>query len=173
MPVAEIASLHPYAADVLAQYGLACASCALGGYESLEEGWTIHGLSEAEQNNLIADLNFLLSGKPLPVRNERLVLTTAAAGALRNVVEESGKATCMLRVMQDGHGGYCLEFTETKTSNDVIASHTDFPDVSLIADPKLLKSVGGATVDFREGRFKLDIGKQPKKKEERKKRMRG
>ena len=167
MPVAEIVGLHPFAADVLAQYGLACANCALGGYESLEEGWNIHGLPEADRENLIADLNFLLSGKPLPMRSERLVLTTTAAGALRNVVKESGKATCMLRVMNDGHGGYCLEFSEARTTNDVLATHPDFPDVSLIADPKLLRSMGGATVDFREGRFKLDIGKQPKKNRSR------
>lgn len=163
MPVAEIVSLHPFAADVLAQYGLACANCALGGYESLEEGCTIHELTEAERGNLIADLNFLLSGKAPPMRNEKLILTAAAAGALRNVVKESGKVTCMLRVMGDGHGGYCLEFTEAKTTDDIIALHPDFPDVSLIADPKLLKGMGGATVDVREGRFKLDIGKQPKK----------
>jgi Fe-S cluster assembly iron-binding protein IscA len=161
MPVTEIISLHPYAADVLAQYGLSCANCALGGYESLEEGWNIHGLPEADQNNLIADLNSLLSGEPLPIKNEKLMFTAAAAGALHGVGKEAKKTTCMLRVMHDDHGGYCLEFSETRTTDDVLATHPDFPDVSLIADPKLLKSMGGATVDFREGRFKLDIGKNP------------
>lgn len=163
MPMMEIISLHPFAADVLAGYGLACANCALGGFESLEEGWSIHGLPEEELKNLLQDLNDLLSGKAptmQPAIHDRLTLTGSAAMALQNVAKESRKPICMLRVMADGHGGYCLEFTEEKKPTDVQASHPSVPSVSLVADPKLLKGIGGATVDYREGRFKLDIGKE-------------
>ena len=48
MTVRDIITLFPVAADVMASYGIHCFSCSLGGVESLEEGCTLHGMTEEQ-----------------------------------------------------------------------------------------------------------------------------
>ncbi len=50
----------PEAAEVLAQRGFHCLGCVLASFETLEEGARAHGLSEAEIDQLVAEINQLL-----------------------------------------------------------------------------------------------------------------
>ena len=57
MTVAEVIELYPEAADVLADWGLGCAMCAIGQVETLAEGAFSHGFSAEQVENLLAELN--------------------------------------------------------------------------------------------------------------------
>ncbi len=157
MNVLEIIALHPEAADILAAYGLHCYQCAFNTLDSLESGAKAHGLTDTDIENIVQDLTELLQTSP--VLPQELTLTESAAKALRDIAKNEGKSTCLLRVGSDDAGGFCMEFAEHTTKDDREFTNASTPDVSLIATPQALQRIGGSTVDFREGRFKLDVPK--------------
>ncbi len=155
MNVMEITALHPGAAGVLAAYGLHCTNCAFNTMDSLDVGARAHGLESDDIQNILTDLRELL--ETAPARMPVLTLTESAAAALKNLAAQEGKPGCLLRVMSDQTGGYCMEFAETMESDDHHFAHPAVNGVALISSPETLMRIGGATVDFRDNRFKLDL----------------
>ena len=69
---------------------------------------------------------------------------------------KEGKKPALL-VTADGRGGFCMEFQDDVPRDTRSFHHPDEPDVRVLAADLTLKRIGGATIDFREGRFKLDL----------------
>lgn len=155
MRVSEILALLPEAGPTVARYGLSCFSCEARDHETLEEGCRTHGFSEEDIDDLVSDLNELLVSRP--PRPETLSVSKEAALRLREVLEAEGKAGWVLLVGVDEAGKFCLEFAEKTDGGHRIFRHDDVSGVRLAADASTLARIGGATVDFREGRFKLDL----------------
>ncbi len=155
MRVSDITTLIPDADKVLAEYGIHCAGCSVGGMETLEEGCRLHGFGTEEMDELIDDLNALL--KELPERPCTLTMTLPAARALKEVMNKEKKMNHHLIVTVDGNGGFCMEFQEDRPQDARTFAHDDEPDIRVHATELTLKRIGGATIDFREGRFKLDL----------------
>lgn len=159
MNVMEIIALHPGAADILGAYGLHCFQCAFNTLDSLEAGAKSHGLTDTDVENMVTDIEELLRSSPIPP--QQLTLTESGAHALLEIAKAEGKTNCLLRVGSDDAGGFCMEFAEMKFADDREFSHPAVKNVALIASPQALHRIGGAIVDFRDGRFKLDLPKTP------------
>lgn len=163
MRVLDIVTLVPQAADVMAQWGLHCSGCAMGGQESLAEGCLAHGLSEEDMTLLLEDIEE--SRRTMPARPAEIRVTAAAARALRVIAEEEGKLlkgsrwskTGGLAVVLDGAGGFCMEFRDAPGEGDRIFLNAEVPAMRFFASMLTLGRIGGATVDMRDGRFKLDL----------------
>lgn len=155
MRVGEIVALLPEAESLLARYGLHCSGCAMGGMETLEDGCKIHGFSQEDTEDLLTDLHTLLQSQShLP---HKLTITEDAAHALGKILEENGKFGYYLCVGFDDGGKFFLEFSRKLPPNTVVFFHRSVPSVRVFALPPTLRRIGGATVDYREGRFKLDF----------------
>lgn len=171
MPIMEIVTLLPEAKSVLAEYGLHCFSCAGSEFENLDDGCRSHGFSDEEIDELVDDLNRMLDD--LPARPQMLVLTADAARAIKNVAQEEGQEDVGLEVIADASGGFCMEFcNDTRTESQAVAEgrptektfmNPGVPGVRLFASSLTLKRIGGATIDFRDGRFKLDLPEDARK----------
>lgn len=161
MPIAEIVTLIPEAKSVLGEYGLHCFSCAGSEYENLAEGCLGHGFSDEEIDELVDDLNQIL--ERLPPRPQTLTLTLQAARAIKTVAKNEGQTDAGLAVIADDTGGFCMEFRGGPDSGDATFRNTEEPDVQLFASALTLKRIGGATIDFRDGRFKLDLPEDAQK----------
>lgn len=155
MSVAEIMGLLPEAGPLLGEYGLHCFNCSANTMETLEEGYMSHGFAENELDNLIQDLNTMLRERP--ERPQTLTLTKDAAEALMGIASAEGKAGEGLQVGTDEAGGFCMEFQKEAEDDSLVFFHREVPDMRLFATPTTLSRIGGSTVDFREGRFKLDL----------------
>jgi hybrid cluster-associated redox disulfide protein len=155
MPVAEIVTFCPQAKGLLAEYGLHCFQCAGSEYETLEEGCKTHGFDDEEIDGLVDDLNEALA--EMPSRPATLIVTQAAALAIRQVAEEEKRLGEGLAVIVDGHGGFCMEFRKDPEGDERTFVQPAVPDVRVFASALTLQRIGGSTVDFREGRFKLDL----------------
>ncbi len=155
MNVMEIIALHPGAADILGAYGLHCFQCAFNTLDSLEVGAKSHGLTDTDIKNMVIDLEELLRSAPVPP--PILTLTESGANALLEIAKAEGKDSCLLRVGSDDSGGFCMEFAELTLADDREFKHPNVENVVMIASPQALHRIGGSTVDFREGRFKLDL----------------
>lgn len=155
MIVMDVISMCPAAADIMAEYGLHCFSCEVGGSETLEEGCKIHGFDEETIDALVVDINDTIEA--LPTRPQEITITTPAAENLLKIAKQEGKKKMLLAVVPDGTGGFCLEFCEKKPKDDAEFTNKDVPDVSCFATPAVLFRIGGAVIDFRDERFKLDL----------------
>lgn len=155
MNVLEVIALHPDAAGILEAYGLHCHGCAFGSMDTLESGALSHGLTDTDIDNMVDDLRELL--EKAPSKPQELTLTPAAAEALLEIAKGESKTACLLRVTSDDSGGFCMEFAEKKEEGDRTFEAEGIPSASLIANAATLARIGGSTVDFRDGRFKLDL----------------
>ena len=155
MNVLEIIALHPEASDILAAYGLHCHNCVFSTMDSLDEGARAHGLTDDDIENIVHDLTELLQNTPTTPRT--FTLTLAAAKALQDVALQEGKKTCLLHVLSDGVGGFCMEFGDALPEGDACFTAEGIDNVTLSIAPHVLQRVGGGAVDYREGRFKLDL----------------
>lgn len=155
MRVSDILALVPDAEPVIAQYGLSCFSCSANAYETLEEGCRTHGMAETDIDDVVKDLNELLSQRPS--RPSTLTVTEAAAQGLKEIMEKEEKVGWGLVVALDEGGNFCMEFHEKPDALHHFFFHPSVPDVHVYASTLTLASIGGATIDMRDGRFKLDV----------------
>ena len=155
MTVRDIVALSPVAADIMTEYGLHCFSCSMGGMETLEEGCRMHGFDPETTEALIIDINDARD-KELR-RPQMLTITKAAALGIGEIIREEGKEGGVLVVGLDESGGFCMEIREAPEKGDLLFRHQEVPDVMIYASPITLSRIGGATIDCREQRFKLDL----------------
>jgi hybrid cluster-associated redox disulfide protein len=155
MAVYEIVTFCPDAADIMAAYGLHCFSCSIGGVETLTEGCVMHGFDDETTAALVDDLNEALRSQP--PRPATLTVTKEAAAAVAALARLEKKERQVLAVIPDQHGGFCLEFQDEPGEDHQAFSHPDVPSVRVFATPLTLWRIGGAIIDYREGRFKLDL----------------
>lgn len=155
MTVREVITLVPVAADIMLEYGLHCFSCSVGGTETLEQGCSIHGFDEQTTEALIADINDAI-GKA-PKRPQELTITEPAARAIGDIAKQQNQEGSILVVTVDERSGFCLEFQKEPLLGDKEFFCSKVPDVKIYASVLTLSRIGGATIDLRDGVFKLDL----------------
>ncbi len=155
MNVMDIIALHPQAGEIMAAYGLHCFHCSFNAVDSLEAGARSHGLEDQDIENMVDDVNKAL--KNAPARPAMLALTAPAAKALLEIMDKEKKTGSALTVIAEEAGGFCMEFSEKPATDDKSFWNPDVPDMKIYANPLTLSHIGGSTIDFREGRFKLDL----------------
>lgn len=162
MRVQDILTLLPHAQPLLAEYGLHCVGCEGSAFETLEEGYKTHGFTEDKLDDLVTDLNALFERQP--PRPKKIDVTEAAAKGLAAILEAENQMDHYLVVGLDEHGGFCLDVLPDVADDHVLFGHPSVPALKLAASPVTLLRVGGATIDHRDGRFKLDLPEDAAKK---------
>lgn len=59
--IAELVFKYPVAAEVLLDYGLHCVGCGASGFDTIEMGAKIHGMTSSEIEELVARVNEVIS----------------------------------------------------------------------------------------------------------------
>ena len=155
MTVREIITLVPAAADIMIEYGLHCFSCSVGGMETLEEGCAMHGFDADTVAALVEDICDAMNRSPS--RPQSITVTRDAALAIQGIAESQGRKKEVLTVTVDEHGGFCLEFQDKPLQGDLAFFSPEVPAMKIYASVLTLSRIGGATVDMRDGRLKLDL----------------
>ncbi len=57
MNLGEIVFRYPVAAEILLDYGLHCVSCIASGFDTIEMGATVHGMTEEEVQEMVDRIN--------------------------------------------------------------------------------------------------------------------
>ena len=70
MTIGEVVMKHPQAAPVMLKHGLHCIGCHVAHWESLEEGAKGHGLSDAQVEALVSEMNDVVHGAPQKSRKK-------------------------------------------------------------------------------------------------------
>lgn len=155
MRVLDILTILPEAGPLIARYGLSCFGCSANAVETLEEGCRSHGMKDDVLQDLVTDLNELLARRPKRPRS--LEITETAAITLKTMLEQEGKNGYVLCVGPDARGGFSMDLKEDHAPDDAVFSHPQVPEVRIAAADLTLARIGGAVIDVRDGRFKLDL----------------
>lgn len=155
MRVADIVAILPESERVLREYGMHCAGCSMNMEETLAEGCALHGFSEADVEQLLTELHELLATRP--PRPQTVTVKKAAAVALREIVAAQQKTEAVLCIGVDERGGFSMDVLDDLPVDALVFTHREVPEVRVAATPFTLVRIGGATVDYRDGRFKLDL----------------
>lgn len=59
--VSVISQKSPRAIELLTEYGLSCATCFLNQFDTIESGAKLHGMTEAEIDRMVTEINEVLS----------------------------------------------------------------------------------------------------------------
>jgi hybrid cluster-associated redox disulfide protein len=63
--ISEIVEKSPKVIKLLDEYGLSCATCFLGQFESIEQGAKLHGMTDKEIKRLISKINEVLKNEKI------------------------------------------------------------------------------------------------------------
>lgn len=155
MKVADITNLAPVMGEVMAEYGLHCYSCEVGGTESLREGMEIHGFKSEILDALLEDLNDELA--TLPKKPKKLTITKPAAEQLLQISKNEGHTIHRLLITADGQGGFCLEYKDAFSADEEKFAVKNVPDIQFACTALTYWQIGGSVIDFRDAVFKLDV----------------
>jgi len=61
--ISDIVSKSPQIAGLLSEYGLVCTHCVFNRFDTLESGAQLHGLTEADINQLVKEINLQLESE--------------------------------------------------------------------------------------------------------------
>lgn len=61
--IAEIVNKYPKVAEVMLAYGLHCVGCFANQFDTIEAGASLHGMDEDEIEEMIEEINMVISGK--------------------------------------------------------------------------------------------------------------
>lgn len=155
MTIADIVAIFPGAEKILATWGLHCVGCGGMAFETLDAGVRTHGYSDADVEEIMNDLNTAFA--EAPARPESLTVTQSAAEGFWEIAKQEEKTDHVLVVAIDGSGGFCMEFNKEIPADTHEFTNTAVPDLRIFASTLTLRRIGGATIDARDGRFKLDL----------------
>lgn len=153
--VGDIVAAYPQATEVMAEYGLHCFGCAVNQMESLAEGCLGHGFTDDDVQALVADINEAIAATP--PKPQTLILTKAAALAIAKIAKGESREGEGLSVQANRDGQFFLEFRKEAELGEKVFCNEEVPHIRVFASVLTLQRIGGSTIDYREGRFKLDL----------------
>lgn len=127
MTIGEVVQSHPEAVDVMLSRGFHCVGCHVSPYETIEQGARGHGMSEADVDDLISEINAKIQDNPVvvkPLEQQGVELTMEAAEKIKSLMQKEGKAGMGLRISVVGGGcagnSYEMDFDNPEPQNDRI-----------------------------------------------------
>ena len=151
--IGEIVEKYPQTVETLLSYGVHCVGCHVSPFESLEDGFRGHGLSEEKIDDAVIQLNEVVEKSMQPVSqqkaNGKITLAPLAVEKIKEFCEKNDKKALRIRVMPGGCSGYMynLELVEEKQADEVEIVQDD---VHVFIDTKSLEKMDGATIEYKE-----------------------
>lgn len=138
-------------ADIMTEFGIHCVGCGAAGHETLEQGVLGHGFSKKELDALITQLNEALADTPEQDTSGEfsISLTGAAAAKVKDVMQQNGNASAVLRleVQEGGCSGfkYELQVIDKPFATDWVGQQDG---INIAVDQTGLDRISGMEIDY-------------------------
>lgn len=147
MTIGDVVQKHPNLAEILLENGIHCVGCGARYFETLEEGFKGHGMTDEQIDNIVKQLNKAVEKNP--VAGDAIAITEKAAGKLKEILRKENKEDHALRVqvIRGGCAGnsYGLDFDKNINQDDTIVEAFG---IRLVVDNQSLPLVRGAKIDY-------------------------
>ena len=168
MPIGDIVARYPQVASVVQAYGLHCVGCHVSAFETLEEGALGHGMSEEDVENMVRDMNKVISqsnnsgsGRNKGGSSGGIDLTKSAVDKLKDLMKKENKDGFALRVsvVPGGCSGFSYELTFVQKGEREDLS-LEKHGLQVYVDKDSLEFINGASIDYvdtlQESGFKIN-----------------
>ncbi len=92
MTIGDVIKKYPNTAEIMLGYGLQCVGCSVNPYETIEQGALGHGMTEDTVEELLEDMNMVVTKKPkYPLNPEGITISPRALETLEAIMESDGK----------------------------------------------------------------------------------
>ena len=149
--IGEVVQKYPEVIDTLMGLGVHCVGCGVSEYETLEEGFSGHGMGTEEITSALQKLNEVVTQHASPtLAGKELSLTAFAVEKLKEILSQKNKKALRIAVEAGGCAGYSYSFTlaDQPKESDVVLQDVGVP---VFVDGSSLQKIKGATVDFVDG----------------------
>lgn len=149
MTIGDVVQKYPDVTETLLANGVHCVGCGARFFETLETGFKGHGMSDAQVDKVIAQLNEAV--KSNPVQGDIIVLTESAATKLKEILRQEHKEGHVLRIqiVTGEHGNnYGLDFDKSINQDDTVIEAFG---VKIVVSTEFLPAVKGARIDYVDG----------------------
>lgn len=163
LTIGDVLEQYPDAAPLLTEKGIHCVGCHISPFETLEEGFRSHGMSEEEINTILSDINQKLDDvmKNKPVRKPIVCSADASlevsCSAVEKVLElmrkenkDTTKTALRIAVIPGGCSGMTYDFSfdsDGKQADDKVIEKNG---LTVLVDKKSLGILDGSRVDYVE-----------------------
>ncbi len=148
MTIGEVVQKYPSIVEVLLDHGIHCVGCGASYFETLEEGFAGHGISDEEIDSIVKELNDAIPAE-VESQNSELIITEKAAEKVKDLMKRQNKEGMGIRVavMAGGCAGYSYSFSfeDAEQAGDKLI---DVGGVRFYIDPESLGHLRGAKIDF-------------------------
>src|SRR3989338_4811590 len=92
MPIADVVARYPSIVDTLQSYGIHCVGCGASTFETIDQGFKGHGMSDTEVEAIVEELNRVAKTAPKKLHVEhhhegpKLIVTDNAASKISEVL---------------------------------------------------------------------------------------
>ncbi len=142
--ISEAIRISPDAANLLFEEGIHCVGCGVSGFESIEEGLSVHGKTDEEVEELVKRMNDAI---PKKVSFGKMFITEKAIKALKEMLSETDDENSIRIAVTDGCGGFEYDFSMVKSGEEGDVTITE-NDLTIHIEKKSEKLLVGATLDF-------------------------
>ena len=166
LTIGDVLEQYPAAAPLLTEKGIHCVGCHVSPFETLEEGFRSHGMSEEEIDTVLADVNekldAALKNASSPSAREPTVCSGDASlevscGAVTKVLDlmnkegkDTAKTALRIAVLPGGCSGMTYDFSfdiDGKQAEDHVIEKDG---LTVLVDKKSLGILDGSRVDYLE-----------------------
>ncbi len=161
MTIGEVVAKYPSCIEVLQSAGVHCVGCHVSYYETLEQGFKGHGMSDGEVEEVISQLNIAIQ-QSNSEEGKDLIVTDKAAEKLKLVLKENNKEGSALRVEIVPGGCNGFEYSlELDDNVNIINLDLVFVEkgVKIIISKENMHFLKGAKLDYVDslqgGGFKI------------------
>ena len=159
MTIGDVVKQYPASIEVLQSAGVHCVGCHVSYWETLEQGFKGHGMSDEQVDEVIAKINNAVEDSK-GEEGKEFIVTKKASEKLAEVLKENGIENSGLRVeiVPGGCSGfqYSLEIDDNTTPEDEIIEEKG---VRIIISKTYMQMLKGAKLDYVDsiqgGGFKI------------------
>jgi len=150
MTIGDVIRKYPAAIEPLQDAGVHCVGCHVSYYETLEQGFKGHGMSDEEVDAVITSINKAIAEYG-DMAEKDLIVTKKAAAKLLQILRENNKEGFGLRVavVPGGCSGsqYGLELDGATKEDDKVIEENG---VKIIISGEHMAFLKGSKIDFVE-----------------------
>ncbi len=161
LTIGDVLEQYPDAAPLLTEKGIHCVGCHVSPFETLEEGFRSHGMSEEEIDTVLADvnekLNHVMKNKPAPTVCSGDPSLEISCGAVAKVLEllkkenkDTTKTALRIAVMPGGCSGMTYDFSFDSDGKQADDKIIEKDGLTVLVDKKSLGILDGSRVDYME-----------------------
>ena len=149
--IGEIVQKYPEVVDTLSGFGVHCVGCSVSAWETLQEGFSSHGMTEEDVENAVQVLNQVVASHTSEKKKGSLLNFSAlAVQKIKEICQQKQRKALRIEIKSGGCAGnsYAFSLADTPKSGEQVLSEYG---IQVFVDAPSAEMIKGSTIDYVDG----------------------